>query len=314
MRLILIGLLVSAVGLAGCGGDEPSSADDKPVVVATTGFMADLVDGVAGGDVEVVQLVPDSSNPHSYGASAKDRRRLADAALVVEVGAGYEEGLPLDTVRAQRFALTDHVGELREGGAHAGHEGDAGHAGEEAGAGEGEEEHARDPHVWMDPARVARALPGLAAALAKAAPAKAAGFRHRAEEQAGVLRDLDRELRRTLARVPEARRKLVTSHESLRYFADRYDFEFVAAPFGRSPEAEATARDVADVVAAVRRERVPAVFAQAGDDPKVMRRIADEAGVEVVDDLLVENPGPQARTYADALRFDARRIAEALGR
>jgi zinc/manganese transport system substrate-binding protein len=302
----LLALLAAAAVLGACGGDDASSdAPDKPTVVATTGFVADIVDGVAGGDVEVVQLVPDSSNPHSYGASAKDRRRLADADLVVEVGAGYEEGLPLDTVRAQRFALTDHVGELREGAEHDEEEGE--HAGEE-------EEHARDPHVWMDPRRVERALPGLAAALAKAAPPKAAAFRHRAEEQAIVLRELDRDLRRTLARVPRERRKLVTSHDSLGYFAERYDLEFVAAPFGRSPEAEASARTVADVIAAVRRERVPAVFAQAGDDPKVMRRIADEAGVEIVDDLLVESPGPQARTYADALRFDARRIAGALGR
>ena len=70
---------------------------------------------------------------------------------------------------------------------------------------------------------------------------------------------------------------------------------------------------MARTIGAVRRERVPVVFAQAGDDPKVIRQIAREAGVEVVDDLLVENPGPQAASYEDALRFDARRIAGALG-
>ena len=301
-RTIVIALGAAAVALGGCGGSGGEAAD-RPAVVATTGFAADIVSSVAGRDVEVVQLVPDSSSPHSYGASAKDRRRLAEADLVVEFGRGYEEGLPLDDVEAARFAFTDHVGELREG---------SGHAGEEERA--GEEEHAEDPHVWMDPTRVARALPGLASALGEAVPAKAEDFRRRAAEEALALRELDREIARTLRPIPPARRKLVTSHDSLGYFAERYDLEFVAAPFGRSPEAEASAEDVAGVIAAVRRERVPAVFAQAGDDPKVMRRIAGEAEVAVVDDLLVENPGPRAETYAEALRFDARRIAEALGR
>jgi ABC-type Zn uptake system ZnuABC Zn-binding protein ZnuA len=57
---------------------------------------------------------------------------------------------------------------------------------------------------------------------------------------------------------------------------------------------------------------VPVVFAERGTDPKVMRRIAGEAGVDIVDDLYVENPGPGAETYADAMRHNARRIAEAL--
>lgn len=291
-RISLVAALVATVALlAACGGDDGGSgptggSGDKPTVVATTGFMADIVEGVAAGNVEVVQLVPDSASAHSYEASAQDRRKLADADLVVQVGAGYEESLPVADTDAKQFALTDHVGALRDG----------------------------DPHVWMDPTRVRRALPGLAAALSEAVPAKRAAFEHAAEEQAIALRELDRDLRRTLRVIPPDRRKLVTSHDSLGYFAARYDLEFVGAPFGRAPEAEASGRDVAEVVEAIRRERVAAIFAQAGDDPKVIRQIADEANVEVIDDLLVENPGPQAKTYADALRFDARRIAGALGR
>ena len=301
----IVTVLVGLAALSGCGGDSRADRDDKPTVVATTGFAADIAAGVAGGDVDVVQLVPDSSNPHSYGASAKDRRRLAEADLVVEFGRGYEEGLPLDDVRARRFAFTDHVGTLREAREE--------QAEEEERGGAQEARAEADPHVWMDPTRIARALPGLAAALAEAAPERAVAFRRRAGEQARELRELDRELTRILRPVPADRRKLVTSHDSLGYFAARYDLEFVGAPFGRSPEAEASASRVAEVVASVKRERVPAVFAQAGDDPKIMRRIATEADVQVVDDLLVESPGPQAGTYAEALRFDARRIAQALG-
>jgi zinc/manganese transport system substrate-binding protein len=331
----MLGLLALA-SVSGCGGEEePAAGGERPDVVATSGFAADIAAAVAGDDAEVLQLVPDAASPHSYSPSARDRARLAEADLVVAIGGGYEEALGLEQARVPVFAIADHVGELRrfgedevakrehaqEGEEHAQEGEEHAQEGEEH-AQEGEEhaqegeEHgagAPDPHVWMDPTRVAAAAPALADALARVDPGGDAGYDARASAFARRLERLDRELRETLAVIPAARRKLVTSHESLGWFADRYDLEFVGAPFGVQPEAEASAGRVAEVIETVRRERVPVVFAQEGDDPKVMRQIAQEAGVRVVDDLLVENPGPQASGYEEALRFDARRIADALG-
>ena len=304
IKTLALALLLLTALLATACGDDGAASGDKPAVIATTGFAEDLVREVAGPDAEVEQLVPDGAKPHSSGASAKDRARLDGADLVVAFGRAYEEGLPLDDLRAERFEIAESVGELREAD-HAEEDGE--HAEEEPG-----NDRDRDPHVWMDPTRMAAAAPGIADALAKVDPDSADAYRSRAKEAAARLRALDAELRRTLAVVPEERRKLVTSHESVGYFADRYGFELVAAPFGLAPEAEASATDLQDVVAAVRRSKVPVVFAQQGDDPKVMRRIAEETGVEVIDDLRVESAGPGGGTYAEAMRFNARRIAEAL--
>jgi ABC-type Zn uptake system ZnuABC Zn-binding protein ZnuA len=261
----------------------------------------------------VVQLVPDLANPHTYSPSAKQRAALDGADVLVTFGHGYEETLPIDEISAPAFAIAESVGELREFAEGELPEDDHGH-----GAAEDHDEHhaagARDPHVWMDPTRLAVAAPKLAAMLAKADPEHADDYRGRARAHADRLRALDAELREILAPVRVGQRKLVTSHESMGYFADRYDFEFVGAPFGLAPEAETSARAVAEIVSLVRAKRVPAVFAQQGDNPKVMRQIAREAGVAVVDDLLVETPGPQGATYADAMRHNARRIAEALAR
>jgi zinc/manganese transport system substrate-binding protein len=314
-RPVAIGLVLSLL-LAACGGEDEQAtpAADGPVVVATTGFAADLVRGVAGEGAEVVQLVPDAADPHSYGASARDRAELDRAALVVSFGAGYEQGLPLDEVAAERVELAEHAGELRRFGEPAqGREDEDGHEDEDEDEGEhAHDQGSADPHVWMDPTRMAKAARGVGEALGRVEPARAEEFRERARAQARELRALDGELREILADVPEERRRLVASHESLGYFADRYDFAFVAAPFGLAAEAQASGQDVAAVIEAVRDEEVPAVFSQQGDDPKVMRRIAAEAGVEVVDGLLVEGPGAEAPTYGDAMRHNARRIAEAL--
>jgi zinc/manganese transport system substrate-binding protein len=327
-RLLVLVIACCAALSGGCGAGEEQEGgapdEEKPTVVATTGFAADLVRAVAGEDTEVVQLVPDAANPHSYAASAQDRAKLDGADLVVAFGRNYEEGLPLDEVRAPRLEIAGHVGELRRFSAgevadERGREDEDDDHGHDDGHRDEDDGHApgpgsRDPHVWMDPTRLAAAAPAIADALAKAEPAKADAFRTRARDHAERLRALDAELREILARVPQERRKLVTSHESMGYFADRYDLRVVGAPFGLAPEAQASSRDVAEVIAEVRAEQVPVVFAQQGDDPKVMRRIADEAGVRIVDDLHVENPGPGADTYADAMRHNARRVAEALAR
>jgi zinc/manganese transport system substrate-binding protein len=164
----------------------------------------------------------------------------------------------------------------------------------------------------MDPALVAAALPELAAALADADPDHTDAYGERAAAYAGELESLGRELGRTLAAIPRERRKLVTSHDSLGYFVRRYEFEFVGAPFGLAPESQPSAHKVASLIDSVERERVSAVFAEDTDDPELMREIADEAGVEVVDDLLTEGFGGRVESYEEMLRFDAERIAEAL--
>lgn len=272
--MILICAAATAVAVIGCGDDSGSGGTD---VVATTTIAADIARHVAGNGADVEALLPESASPHDYGPSAKDRARLDDADLVVAWGAGLEAGLPLDELDPLELAGGEN-----------------------------------DPHVWMDPLRVARALPTLADALADIDPEGRDGYQRRARAYAKELRELDGEIRRVLAAIPPSRRKLVTSHDSLGHFAGRYGLEFVGAPFGLSPESEPSAETVASLVERIERERVPAVFAEDTDDPELMREIAREAGVEVVDDLLVEGFGGRVDSYEEMLRYDAQRIAEAL--
>jgi ABC-type Zn uptake system ZnuABC Zn-binding protein ZnuA len=274
MILIFVcGVLLLA---AGCGND---SDDGRIQVIATTTIAADIVRHVAGPDVEVDALLPESASPHDYAASAKDRAELEDADVVVAWGAGLEEGLPLDELDAEPVELA---------------------AGEE------------DPHIWMDPREIARRVLHITTALQEADPANTVAYRERAVTYMDELAELDRDVRRMLAVIPPDRRKLVSSHDSLGYFVRRYDFEFVGAPFGLVPESEASAETVSSLIDKVESEDVPAVFAEDTDDPELMRQIGEEAGVKVVDDLLTEGFGDRVDGYEEMLRYDAERIAEAL--
>ena len=271
--------------LAACGSDSDSSGGDGPTVSATTGIVADITEQVAGDDATVEQVIPDSASPHDFSLSAQDRAGLEDSVLLVSNGASLEAGIPLDEIDVDQYALSDHVGELLASEAEGAHDEHA--ADEEQAAEEGEDEHgAGDPHVWMDPTRVAAALPSLGEALAEADPEHAGGYRERAAAYARRLESLDADIERQLAAIPPDDRELVTSHDALAYFADRYGLEVVATPFPASgPEAEASAQ--------------------------VLEQIAERKGIEIVDQLLVESPG-DAGSYAEMLRLDAELIASAL--
>jgi zinc/manganese transport system substrate-binding protein len=281
MILILIAATtLGALGLAACGEEESST----PRVVATTGVVASIVEEVAGEDAEVVQLIPDSASPHDFSLSAQDRLELEDADLIVYNGAELEAGVPVAEAESPKWSLVENAEDLLPD----------------------------DPHVWMDPLRTAAALPSLAEALGTADPEHAIVYRDRAAALGERLEDLDREIARSLDSLPTGERELVTSHDALGYFADRYDLEVIATAFPTSgAEAEPSAAALADVQQAIRQSGVPAVFAEEGDDPQVLEQVASEADVEVIDELLVESPGA-AGTYEAMLRHDAELITDAL--
>jgi zinc/manganese transport system substrate-binding protein len=329
MRTIFIStLLVLSALLAACGSDDGPAAGGEPHVVATTGVVADIAQQVAGPEAEVEQVIPDGASPHDFQLSARDRHLLEQADLLVVNGEGLEAGLPIDDVDGARWALAEHVGELlpfetEEGrrdddDAHddGGPDGGGGAPDDQSAHDDEADDHAHgphDPHVWMDPTRVARALPSLADALGEIDPSGAAGYRERARRYADRLRALDAELERTLDAVPAPNRGLITSHDSLGYFADRYRFAVIATAFPASgPEAEGSAARIEELRRAVSDSGVQVVFAQQEDDPGILRRIAAAAGIEIEDGLIVESP-TGAGSYEEMLRVNAELIANALG-
>jgi zinc/manganese transport system substrate-binding protein len=295
--LVLAALLAGSI--AACG----STGGSGTTIAATTGIWADVTRHVAGPDATVEQIIPDGTSPHEFQLSARDRAKMEDSLLLVYNGANLEAGIPISDINVPKFAVADHVGPLQ----HFQPAGSREHPTAEAGAQGG-----FDPHVWMDPTRVAAALPALANALAQADPAHAAGYRARAASYAAQLRKLDSRMRSTLSAVPPQNRKLVTSHDALGYFADHFGFRVIATPFPASgPEAEASAQTVQQVEDAIRSSHVPTVFAQETDNPEVLQGIASRTGVRIEEHLPVEAPG-DAGSYIGMLEQDARMIAAGL--
>jgi zinc/manganese transport system substrate-binding protein len=173
---------------------------------------------------------------------------------------------------------------------------------------------AADPHAWQNPRLVATYVANIRDALTRANPAAAELYRTRAAAYTEQLATLDRWTREQIATIPPAHRKLVTSHDSLGYFADAYGFETVPVA-GLSTASEPDARTVAAIVDLIRREHVPAVFIELTTNPKLLRQIAADAGVRLAEPLYTDTVGTAgsgAETYLNLFRTNVSRIVAAL--
>lgn len=268
-------------------------------VVATTTIIADLVRQVGGARVAVGSMLPPNADPHDFAPSPADLTKLEDAAAIVRHGLGLDAWADqlLDTadVSAPVFVATDGVETLPA---------------EEDAFAEG------DPHVWFDPTRVMTMVDTIAADLTSLDPDGAATYEARRDAYQTALRELDAAIATAIATIPEGRRKLVTSHDALSYFADRYELTVVGTVIpGLETTAEPSAQQIADLLSVIERDGVPAIFTENTTNPALADELASEAGVVVVDDLYTDSLGDAGSgtdTYLGLMRTDAILIVEAL--
>ena len=289
-----------AMGMAAAlTGSRGAWAAPLPVITSTT-VLANLVVQVGGERVQVRSLAPAGTDPHTYQPTPESMRLLSRARLVFFNGAGLEEWW---TKAVNAIASKDTlVVELSKGLATLKNPGDShGHGGE------------ADPHVWLDPTKAVVYIERIRDALSQADATNAGYYAERARAYQGELDALDRWIQAEVEKVPPARRKIVTFHNAFQYFAVRYGFA-VKGFIVVSPGKEPSARGMADLVALIKREQIPAVFAEADFNPKMLEALAREAGVKVVTNLYDGSltGGPPAESYLALMRHDVTQIVSAL--
>ncbi len=177
-------------------------------------------------------------------------------------------------------------------------------------------EGACDPHVWLDPHNVIYWVLMIRDALSAADTASAASYAANAEAYAQELVALESDfILPALEALPEERRVLVTSHESMGYFATTFGFEIVTTVVpGMATMVEPSARDIAALIDRVSAEGVPAMFGDTQTSEAIMRTVASAVGIEIFgieSDTLTDSSGP-ASTYLDYMRYNVTTIVSAL--
>jgi zinc/manganese transport system substrate-binding protein len=171
-----------------------------------------------------------------------------------------------------------------------------------------------DPHAWQSVANARTYVANIRDALVAADPTGATIYRANADAYLAKLDTLDREVREAIAQIPQARRRVISTHASFGYFAAAYGIAFIA-PLGVSTESEASARDIAGIITQIKASKIPAVFLENISDPRLMRRISTETGAKIggtlYSDSLTGEKG-DAPTYIDMVRHNIRALTSAL--
>jgi len=289
--LLLLAALITGVSACGSGADDRG---DGPRVVATTTQLADIARAIGGDRAQVTGILTPNSDPHEYEPRPSDARALVHARLVLQSGGDVDEWLG-DLVKsagadAQVVTLIDDV---------------------HTRTGEGGDV---DPHWWQDPRNVEIAVTRIRDALAETDPGATATYDANAEAYLGRLEALDTAIARCMERIPAGERRLVTNHDALGYFADRYGIRVVGAVIpALSTEARASAGETQALVATIEREGVSTIFPESSVNPRLEKAIAREAGARVGPALWADSLGPKGSTgatYLDSMRFNADAMAE----
>jgi len=273
-KYILVSLLLALV-MAGTLSCQPSTTSSEKHIVVTYSILGSIVKQLVGDKAVVTVSIPNGLDPHEWEPSAKDIEAINKADLVVENGLNLEGGM-LKTLQAARdsgvkfFTASDYI-TVR-------------HVGTGEGIPSGDPDQvvgAPDPHLWMDPLAMKSVVSGLASVLMQDLSLDVSSQAADLENQ---LDSLNTEIANITAAIPQENRKLVTGHESMGYFAQRYGFKLVGVIIpSLSTQAAVSAADLAALKTAIEDNGVKAIFTEVGTSPTVAQAIGAETGVKVVE-------------------------------
>jgi zinc/manganese transport system substrate-binding protein len=291
--------LLSALPLIASLYGSTALAGEPVKVVASFTVLANVVAQVGGDHVEVSSLVGPNGDPHEFEPSPTDAKALKAAKVTFISGEGLEGWMErlisASGYQGKPVVVSDGI-TLRSM--------------EEDG------ETVTDPHVWNSPVNVKVWVDNIEAALAKADPEDAADFAANAKAYKAKLDAMDAYAHEKFDAVPEASRKILTSHDAFGYLGREYGVTFLS-PLGLSTETEASAADIAKLIEQIKTEHVKSYFLENSNDPRLVEQIAGATGAQSGGELYVESlsekDGP-APTYEQMFRYNVDQLSAAMAK
>jgi ABC-type Zn uptake system ZnuABC Zn-binding protein ZnuA len=304
-HIVMMGLMIIALAACQPAGQVAQSGGGQLAlkVIAAESFLADIAQNVAGDRVKIESLMPRGVDPHGFEPTPTDVAKIADSTVLIINGAGLEEFLNrlLENAGGQHAVLEASAGltsrQLREGEI-------------------ADPDHAGDPHFWLDPNNAIKYVENIRDGLSAADPEGATVYAANAKAYIAKLKELDRWIADRVAEVPEAKRLLVTNHESFGYFADRYGFKIIGTVLPSvSTGASPSAQQLAALIDHIKATGAQAIFLETGTNPQLADQVAQETGSKVITGLyshsITDANGP-APTYIDLMKANTNAIVDAL--
>lgn len=297
-RRLLLALALAALPLGPARAAKPLKA------VASFSILGDIVRQVGGDRVQVTTLVGPNGDAHVYQPTPADAKAVTEAKVLFVNGLGLEgwiarleksSGFKGTVVTASTGVKAQQMEEEEHGG-------------------RAKPKKITDPHAWQNLANGKLYARNVRDGLVKADPEGRATYEANEAKFAAAVDALEPEVKTTVAKIPAAQRKIITSHDAFGYFGTAYGMAFIA-PEGVSTESEPSAADVAKIIRQIKAEKIPAVFVENITDKRLLEQISRESGAKIggtlYSDALSPPDGPAA-TYLDMFRHNVRTLAAAL--
>ena len=276
---------------------SPGQAAEPIPVVASFSILGDLVQVVGGERVHVITLVGPDADAHSFEPNPADAKAILKARLFVINGLNFEPWADKlaksaayrgATVVASRGVKPRQMDE----------------------AGDSHGHHEADPHAWQNPDNVVLYVHNIAAGLSKADPVGASTYQANAAAYVQALKDFDARAKAQFAVIPEAKRRVITSHDAFGYFAEHYQIKFLA-PEGISSDTEPSARHVAELIRQMKREKIRAIFVENMRNPKLMAQLSKDTGATLGGTLYsdaLSGPAEPGSSYLKMMRHNVTQL------
>lgn len=296
-------LLLSLAAQTACSSAASTPVENgKKTIVVTYSILGSLVQELVCDQANVIVSMPNGQDPHEWEPSAKDIETLTHADMIVQNGLGLEGGMEkalaqAETAGVKFFTASDHI-TIRTVG-----------TGEGIPSGDPDQAiGAQDPHLWTDPLTMKQVVDALSVSLKDDLGLDVSANAAQLDQK---LDDLNNEISAEVESLPAERRVLVTGHESLGYFAQRYNFKLVGAIIpSLTSDAEASASDMSTLAAQIEASQVPAVFTELGTPANVAQTIGQETGAKVIE--LTTHALPEGGDYFAFERDLAQTIVDGL--
>jgi zinc transport system substrate-binding protein len=275
LRAVLAATLALSIALAvtGCATGTSKSDDGKLDVVAAFYPLQFAAQQIGGDRVSVHNLVQPGVEPHDLELTPRQVAEVIDADAVIYLRdfqpavdnavADTKKSKALDvstvtTLRGDYVPVEDGKLQTHDKG--------------------------NDPHIWLDPTRMAAISDAVAKKLGSVDPGHAAEYTANAKTLDTKLAALDAEYKAGLANC--ARKDIVVSHNAFGYLAARYGLTQVPIT-GLTPDTEASATRLAEVTKYAKKNGITVIFFETLVSPKLAKALAAEVGAkaEVLDPI-----------------------------
>lgn len=273
---------------------RPLSA--KPKIITSTTILADFTQQIAQEYAIVESIVPENSDPHLYEITPSDVKKIKDADLIIVNGLHLEGWLDKvitqSKTQAPKLVATQGIKAIKSGTF----------------------DQAYDPHAWMCVRNAQVYTANIANFLQKNLPEHASHFAQNSHKYQQKLQALDEEIKGKMAKIPEEKRWLITTHDAFSYFANSYQIS-VFTLLGTSTDADIQVGDVRQLIQLIEAQQIPAIFVEQAIQPKIFTSIARDVKITLSPPLYADALGgknSKASNYIDMMQYNSSIIQQGL--